>query len=145
MNKNEIETILGGVLPRESPPFDKPTNEHWRRLEAKFQTSFPEDFVLFYELMTGFSFPGDILNIQPEGKTNGNDDIGFVYDLEMRSENWDSQMIPFYSIGNGDYFCLSSKEGKDSKVYYRYHEDGRYEPYSSSFTEWIKDLPEFLR
>jgi hypothetical protein len=63
----------------------------------------------------------------------------------MSIGNWNKNFIPFYGIGNGDYFCLNAKECPDSKVYYRYHEDLRMEEYSDSFEMWIKDLPDFLR
>lgn len=65
-------------------------------------------------------------------------------DWEMQSGRWNKNMIPFYGIGNGDYFCLCSKEGKKSKVYYYYEDKSLFEPYTDSFEEWIEQLHDFL-
>ena len=61
--------------------------------------------------MSEYVFPGDILNVS-SGKTNGNDTIEFIYDYEMKRRFLEKRTNPFYSIGNGDYFCLHSKEGQ---------------------------------
>ena len=50
-------------------------------------------------------------------------------------------MIPFYGIGNGDYFCLRIN---DMKVYYFYEDQLQFEFYMETFAEWILDLPDFL-
>ncbi len=50
-------------------------------------------------------------------------------------------MIPFYCIGNGDYFCLCKK---NSKVYYYYTDNEIFKEYNNSFKDWIEDLPNFL-
>jgi hypothetical protein len=105
---------------------------------------FPQEFVFFMELMTEFSFPGDILNVVTSGRTNGNDTIAFTYDFERSNGVWPPDLIPFYAVGNGDYFCFRSSEGASSHIYYIYHEDGRVEKHSESFEVWVKELPKFL-
>lgn len=37
----------------------------------------------------------------------------------MENSNWNEDMIPFYGIGNGDYFCINKL---DLKVYYYYND-----------------------
>ncbi|GAA0086295.1 hypothetical protein UT300007_27340 [Clostridium sp. CTA-7] len=59
----------------------------------------------------------------------------------MRNGNWNANIIPFYEIGNGDYFCISRL---DSKVYYYYDDKGKVEEYCDSFKTWIENLPNFL-
>jgi hypothetical protein len=143
MTNDEIEAILKTVIEVEGIEFDPPSEMDWSNLENKLSCTFSNEFKAFIELMSRYSFPGDILNVST-GSTNGNDTIEFTYDYELSQGNWDTEMIPFYSVGNGDYFCLSKKESPNSPVYYYYHEDSRTEQYSDSFENWIKELPEFL-
>ena len=143
MTRDEIEVILSGILDKEESLFDSPSQNDWDNLSRKFNCKFNDDFKHFIDLMSEYSFPGDIFNVS-FGKTNGNDSIDLVYDSEMKAGGWNPDMITFYGIGNGDYFCISSKEGPVTAVYYFYHEDFRVEHYSASFAEWIKGLPAFL-
>lgn len=143
MTMDEVELRLSKVLEKEDMQLDFPSNEDWNAIGSKFNCKFSDDFRFFIDLMSKYVFPGDIYNVAT-GKTNGNDSILFVYDYEMKGGNWNQDLIPFYGIGNGDYFCLNVKECPNSKVYYYYHEDSRIEKYNDSFDEWIKDLPNFL-
>ncbi len=144
MTKDEVRKVLSEILDPEISRLDSPTGADWQRLEERFGTRFPSDFKSFIELMAEFSFPGDIYNVSASEKTNGNDLIEVVYDSEI-SLGWPSDLVPFYGIGNGDYFALDRREGTESGVYYRYHENGIIKPYARSFEEWIKRLPAFLR
>lgn len=143
MKKEEIDNILKGILDEEIGQIDPPSSSDWKQLEVKFNCIFNEEFRYFFDLMVKYSFPGDILNVST-GKTNGNDTIDFTYEYEMSQGTWNAELIPFFSIGNGDYFCLNSKECPDSPVFYLYHEDCRIEKYSINFVEWLKGLPKFL-
>jgi hypothetical protein len=144
MTKDKMRRILSGVLDKEPQTLDLPDSTDWRRLENKFQTKFPDEFIWFMELMTEFSFPGEILNVRVSGNTNGNDGIEFTYDHEIKNGTWPTTLIPFYSIGNGDYFCLSIKEADASQVYYYYHDDQKIDACCDNFESWIKELPNFL-
>ena len=93
--------------------------------------------------MSKYAFPGDIFNISGS-RTNGDDHVSLVYDLEMQNGRWQKHMIPFYGIGNGDYFCLNRDECPSSPVYYWYHDGESAEIVSPSFEAWIRKLPEFL-
>lgn len=143
MNKDEITTILDQILEREFRSVDPPGNEDWERLERRFTTQFPDAFRSFIDLMSIYHFPGDILNVRESGQTNGNDTIALTYDLEMKNE-WNADLIPFYSIGNGDYYCLSAHEGRASAVYYWSHDDYSVSKENESFEYWLKALPSFL-
>lgn len=138
-----VETIIRALLRPEPVPFDPPSNADWRRLEARFGCRLDEPFKEFMALMSRFEFPGEILNVST-GRTNGNDPIELVYDLECRWPEWDPDMIPFFAIGNGDYFCLNRVECPSSNVYYRYLERVSFEKYSRSFEEWVMQLPQYL-
>ena|SRR5215213_1799952 len=94
--------------------------------------------------MAVYEFPGDILNVSKAGRHNGNDRIAFIYEFEREHGDWPEELIPFYGIGNGDYFALDRREGRNSAVYYRYHEDGHVERYSPDFAAWVRDLPDWL-
>ncbi|HWE95792.1 MAG TPA: SMI1/KNR4 family protein [Tepidisphaeraceae bacterium] len=144
MTETEMDQVLASALTKASTPFDAPSFQDWQRLVVKFRCKFDEDFKIFMTLMSKYRCPGDLLNVS-SGRTDGNDSIELAFDLEAESPNWDQNMIPFYAIGNGDYFCLSREECPLSKVYYCYAERNTFEPYSGSFADWVKDLPRFLR
>lgn len=144
MTLNEMSDLLATILSREQVVFDPPSDADWESLETKFRCKFSDDFRNFISLMATYCFPGDIFNVS-SGQTNGNDPIQLVYDLEVANNpHWDADMIPFYGIGNGDYFCLNSEEGPQSRVYYYYADRGSTEVYSNSFEDWAKGLPGFL-
>lgn len=144
MTKDEIRKCLEPILEVETDGLDIPTEAEWLCLESKLKTKFGTEFRSFIELMAEFSFPGDILNVSSDGNTNGNDDIALVYQDEIKNGRWNEDMIPFYSIGNGDYFCLSAKEGAQSPVFYYYHENGSFSQEYDGFAEWLNALPDFL-
>lgn len=143
MKRDEIENLLDGMLDKELGKLDCPSASDWVKIEKKFGCQFPENFRFFIELMSEYSFPGDILNVS-NGKTNGNDTIDFTYDYEMKQGGWKEELIPFYSIGNGDYFCLISKECPNTGVYYYAHEENNIEREADNFEEWLNQLPTFL-
>ena len=145
MTKTELKELLSGILDAETVKLDSPSEDDWQALEARFKTTFPAEFKIFIELMSEFSFPGDIYNVTDFARGNGNDSIWVVYENEILHSNWPESLVPFYGIGNGDYFALNAREGKDSAVYYRCHESGRIEKYCFSFEDWLNKLPAFLK
>lgn len=145
MTTKTVSDILASFLKPKDEPFAAPKAKDWEDFERKFQSIPPADFVVFTDCITAFTFPGDLLNVTRELPSNGNDLISIVYAQEMETGYWHPNMIPFYAIGNGDYFCLNAKEGRDSKVYYYYHERQQFEVYSEYFEEWLKALPSFFQ
>ncbi len=144
MTIDDMRNVVSTALEREAIVLDAPSTIDWRALEEKFHCDFEADFRNFIALMAEFSFPGDIFNVS-SGRTNGNDSIASVYDLEVaENPGWDHNMIPFYGIGSGDYFCLDKRECPKSRVFYFYADRGSFEEYSASFEEWVRGLPEFL-
>ena len=143
MTEGQVREILRKHLRKESEGIYKPTNEDWDALRKKFKCEFPDSFRSFLNLMSEYCFEGDILNIIDHEGNNGNDTIALTYDSLIKDGVWNEQMIPFFFIGNGDYFCLSSSESENTSVYYFYHEDGSYEKEYESFEEWLEDIEEF--
>lgn len=143
MTKDAIANILDSILDKEWGNLDSPSASDWLKIENKFGCEFPNEFKFFIELMSEYVFPGDILNVS-SGKTNGNDTIEFTYDYEIKEGYWEKELIPFYSIGNGDYFCLRSKDCPHTGVYYFSHEEHRIDKEADNFTEWLNQLPTFL-
>ena len=144
MNRQEIENVLDSLFPKRDIPYDQATNEDWEHLKAKFGTDFSKAFVDFMELVNLYRFRGEILNVARKGNISSNDTIELSHDFEVENGQWDKDMIPFYNIGNGDYFCLSASAGATSPVFYVYHEDGRIERYSEDFVNWIRHLSRFF-
>lgn len=102
----EIEEILSKILDKQTHTYDKPTSNNWLSLSKHLNYFFSNEFKCFIELMAYWDFPGDIYNVS-RGHNNGNDNMQDVYEHEMLHGNWNENMIPFYGIGNGDYFCIS--------------------------------------
>ncbi|WP_331460411.1 SMI1/KNR4 family protein [Gracilibacillus suaedae] len=82
MTRDEIANLLDGILDKELGNLDIPSASDWENIEKKFGCQFPSEFKFFIELMSEYSFPGDILNVS-NGNTNGNDTIEFTYDYEI--------------------------------------------------------------
>ena len=133
-------------MPKEVSEFRAPNQIEWKTLESKFSCKFPNEMYHFINLMKIFSFPGDILNVGAgPNNDNDNDTIDYVYDFEIKENpTWKQNMVPFYSIGNGDYFCISASEDCLSAVYYYYLDRKAFVKHCESFEEWIVDLPIFL-
>ena len=93
MTRDEIVKLLDGILDKEIRNLDIPSISDWGIIEKKFGCQFPREFKIFIELMSEYSFPGDILNVS-KGKTNGNDTIEFTYDYEMKQGEWKEELIP---------------------------------------------------
>jgi len=144
VTKNEIRSILNSCLSPESAGFQSPSVKEWESLQNRFSCIFPTEMRDFIDLMAEYMFPGEILNVGT-GPNNNNDTIEFTYDFEVRENpSWPCEMVPFYSIGNGDYFCVSSLRCPDSPVFYYYHDREGCEEYSSTFDNWVSNLPKFL-
>ncbi len=98
-------------MEKEEIAYAIPTPKDWDKLEKQIKFVFPETFKAFIELMSEYSFPGDIYNVL-EDNNNGNDTILDIYKYESEYSEWDKNMIPFYGIGNGDYFCICKTDCK---------------------------------
>ena len=145
MNQQEVKNILASLFQKRSSPYDAPTEADWGNLKKRFQTDFSDEFVWFVELVAHYRFRGEILNVARQGNVSSNDSIEGTYDFEMKNGKWHKDLLPFYAIGNGDYFCVSISLGKASPVFYVYHEQGRIERYSDSFARWIQHLDTFFK
>jgi len=156
LTKDEIRELIEALVRKfeddSNPPierldadeqFDPPTRKDWEFLERKFNCSFSPEFVAFIELITDYNCPGTV-NVTREGRTNGDPTMDWWYDREMGLGGWNPDMLPFISVGNGDYFCLSAGKGPQSGVYYVYHEDGSEEELTASFQEWLERMEFFL-
>lgn len=138
-----IEAVLQRISDFEPTPFEPPIASDWIGLEAKFGCRFNNTFKIFFSLLGKYRFPGEMLNVS-SSQGIGNDTIILSFDLEMEHGQWNKEMIPFYAIGNGDYFCLSCEECPNSRVFYYDHETQVFEIYLESFGKWIQHLPEFF-
>lgn len=86
MFKHEIKNLLDALLDKESEQLHVPTRNEWLSLEHKFDCKFPSEFVWFIELMSEYSFDGEILNAS-DFVENGNDTISYTFDYECELGN----------------------------------------------------------
>lgn len=134
MTKDQLEQIIAKVARQYMFPKEPPTEQDWEGLESRFSFKFPDEFKYFSEIICRYCLSGGYLSIGP-GK--GEDDIALVYDNEMEEGLWhDPNLIPFYSVGNGDYYCFNKT---NSKIYFVYHDDCHNEQTHDSIEEWIID------
>lgn len=143
MEEIQIRRLLEHFLKREDPPFYKPTEEDWKLLTSKYDWKLPESFKVFLDLTSEYVFEGDLLNVADHPKGNGNDTIELTYLMEVEN-GLDERMVPFLSIGNGDYLCLNGQEGESSSVYCFDHENGEITLEYQSFDEWLHDFEEWI-
>ncbi len=144
MTRDQVRGLLARLIPAAPVRFEPPSRAAWAALEQRFDTKFPDEFVYFIDLMGEFVFPGEIYNVSDEGRTHYDATMEYVYDDEVNFSQWPADFIPFYGIGNGDYFALNCKEGSATRVYYRDHEDGSMVVHSPSFSAWLDELPATL-
>ena len=142
--KNDIEEYLAVFLDKVDEELDIPSQEDWEALERFFQTKFPQSFIFFIELMSRYEFPGDIYNVTNEILTNGNDTITDVYKSELEF-GWNKDLIPFYGIGNGDYFTLNRLFANNSPVFFWDHENQNFTKEANSFDDWLANLDDFVK
>jgi len=141
MTQMDINQILQNHLRRQSPPYGTPSKADWEKLAATFGCRFHEDFIMFSNVMADYEGLGDLLSVGEGSNVRTPDTIALVHDHETRIGGWPPHLVPFLSVGNGDYFCLDAREGIDSSVYYCYHEDRRVEKYAETFADWICKIP----
>ena len=144
MTKQEVRQLLAVILPPAPAGLGLPTAEEWEVLEVRLGARFPEDLKHFIELMSEFAFPGDVYNVPQAAPSNGNDTMDLVYRQEVEASHWPADWIPFYGVGNGDYFAVRRQTSPESGVYYWYHEKRSMELYARSVKEWLEQLPTFL-
>ena len=141
MNKQYIESVFEKCLEKEIDLYNIPLESDWINIGTKFGCRFSKIFKDYTELISKYILPGS-LNVAEEN-TNGDDTITIVYDYEMEYGNWISNYIPFFQIGNGDYFCFNVDECPNSAIYFYNHEDESFKQYRGSFEFWIDDFEEF--
>ena len=103
----------------------------------------------FYRMRKELGLPTSRDNILNKSvKRWSNEDIqravDSIHDAQYGNKwygNLNPFMIPFFGIGNGDYFCVCKT---NNKIYYFYHDILSFEEYSENMEEWIMELPDFL-
>lgn len=142
MEKNEIATILGLHFRRRDKPKHIPTELDWEDFETYFGWNADPTFRAFMELVPLYYFEGGILQVSCENGIRGEDTIIDAYESEYQIGGWDINMIPFYDIGNGDFYCIS-KLSNDANVYYVFHDNDNRKIISKTFEEWILQIPDY--
>lgn len=137
MDKQVMLSLLKSKLHKSKSPLPDLNATDWKRLMDKFHCDFSDDFITFMELIGQFEFPGELLYV-----SGHSENIISVYDQEISYGRWHSEMIPFFGIGNGDYNCVNSYEGKHSAIYYVSHTDSSIEVDAQRFEQWLTDVLE---
>ncbi len=140
MTGDEIGTRLAALFSKRTTPLRAPTAEEWQVLRTSLAWTWPDDFFAFHNTVGDYWYEGDLLGVAP---IDGSDTIAVARDAEVGLGDWPEDLVPFEAVGNGDFFCLSRREGASSRVYYVYHEDRRIELLHESFADWLQRLDEY--
>ena len=138
-----MRRLLSGAFAEQPLELDPPSDGDWAHLQNKFRCEFPMPYRLFHSEFVRFEIPIEIYNVST-GQTNGDDLVSTVFDVETTLGRWDSDLIPFCGLGNGDYFCLRASEGARSAVYFSDHEEGGVSRFCDTFDDWVRGLQDFL-
>ena len=143
MTRNKIDALLRSLFTLKSDTNTPPTQSNWNELVSFFGASFPDEFISFMELAGNHYIEGGLLRIADDGNIRGKDTIISSVEAEKSLGSWPDDLIPFYSVGNGDYYCISKE--RDTPVLYLYHEDHSVEVLHDSFELFLEnELPDFV-
>jgi len=140
MTDNDMNQIFEKMnLPKKIGEIE---SNDWDYFKEKFNiTDIDLNFVIFMDLINHFEFPGDIYFLI---KSEINDNIFNVYDHEIKYGDWNASLIPFYGIGNGDYFCISGKDFPVARVYFFDHSDNSVIVKYFSFEDFVNDIHVYI-
>jgi hypothetical protein len=144
LTRDELSSRLASLCQPRLPALPGPTSAEWRAIEGYFRCIFPAGLVLLYDVVGAVWFPGELLWVSVAGDLRGDDCIITVYEAEQKIGEWPERMIPFYSIGNGDYLCIARDEGAASRVFCVAHQDRSQEVVHPSVGDWLGMLSEYV-
>lgn len=98
------------------------------QIEAFFGCTLPPAFRMFRAFLPRYDFEGDHLALE---------EMQAVYEDEPVLHTHD--FLPFYSVGNGDYLCLSLSACPESPVLYVAHDEESVTVVASSFEALLND------
>ena len=138
MDKNEVENVLVSTFRQRADSLPSPTVNDWAALRSYFgATQLCDEFVFFMELAGRFRIEGELLRVADGRCLQGVDTIVSAVEAEKGISGWPGSLIPFYSVGNGDYYCVSTEPA--GAVVYLDHEGGSHKVLWKSFSEFLKE------
>jgi hypothetical protein len=140
LTKDEIRQRLAERFRKRATPLRAPTTTEWESLRSSLGWTWPDDFFAFHGVVGEYWFEGELLEVAP---VDDSDTIVVARDTEAGLGGWPEDLVPFLAVGNGDYFCLSLREGRNSGVYFTRHEDRGVERLHDSFADWVRALDEY--
>jgi len=141
MNESNINALLKSLFPAETEIKKRPTARDWQELCEFLNFEFPSEFVDFTNLSGAYRIDGTFLKVANNGELFGVETIASVIIAEGKIKGWPPSLIPFFSVGNGDYYCLDKN---NDSVTYLYHEDRSTEKLHNTFRLFLQnELPDF--
>ena len=106
-----------------------------KQIQERFQCVLPEGFASMRALIGIYRIEGGHLPF---------DEIIANRDAESAiNPQWESDFLPFYSVGNGDHLCLRRSECPNSAVYFVPHDEPRVTKLHDSFDDYLRDADWF--
>ena len=131
MSESEIEDIVKSHCQKRTEPVAAPTLEQWGSLERHFGCELPHELFHLRVIGSRYWLGGDHLPIS---------EIPIVHKRESDGgRHWDADLVPFFSVGNGDNLCVRRSEGGQSGVYYWAHDDTVVRRLHQSVAAYIQD------
>ncbi len=132
MTESEIEQIVRAHCHPKTEPVVPPSLEAWQALEREFGCELPSELFYIRVLGARYWIQGDHLPIEEIRITH-------AQEQSISGERWDTDLLPFYSVGNGDCVCVRRSEGRVSGVYYWAHDDPEIRKLHESVSDYIQD------
>ena len=155
MTRDEVKAIIEDLVVKlehdDNPPIERradgpppPEPDDWAAMEARFGCTFEDSFKHFMTSIVDYNCP-TVLAVRRDGLPDGWHGwdgwrMDHAFDRETELGDWNPAMIPFFSLGNGDYYCLKDGGGGRSEVWFRDHEDESDEKIAGSFAEFLDRL-----
>lgn len=132
MIESDIEQIVKARCHPRTEPVTPPSLHEWQTLERDFGCELPMELFYIRVLGARYWIKGDHLPI---------DEMRVVHEKEqsISGERWDTDLLPFYLVGNGDCVCVRRSEGHGSAVYYWAHDDPVIHRLHESIAGFIQD------
>ena len=144
MDKQTMVALLKPVLRVREFPGRSLVEGDWDRVAEVFGRRPPDSFVVFVELLSEFHCWGAALLGAAAGQAEDGDFESVARFEREAPLGWPVGLIPFWEIGNGDYFALDLRNADRAPVVLHDHTDGSIREEYPDFESFVRALPDTL-
>ena len=131
MNPHQVADLIQKKFAKSILPEPTLPSDDTARIESFFGCAMPDGFTEMRGLIGIYRIEGDHMPA---------DEMIATVEAEKRiNPIWEDDLIPFYSIGNGDHLCFRKSECPNSGVYFVPHDEPRITKTHSTFFDYLND------